>query len=85
MPDDRRLVAFLCGPLVLAAKTDEELVLEVDDAAQAVSLLRPVGGPTTTTFLARLASGSEVTLVPVNQIVGEEYGVYFRCRNAIGF
>jgi DUF1680 family protein len=79
MPDDPRAVAFLCGPLVLAARTGEDLVLNAPDAAAAVPQIRPVLGEPLT-FKVTLRNGTDVTLVPVNRIVDETFGVYFRLQ-----
>jgi hypothetical protein len=71
MPDDPRMVAFRYGPLVLAARSDADLVLSSKD-------IRPLDRPAT--FAVTLADGKEVELVPLNQIVDEPFGVYFRLR-----
>jgi len=72
MPDDRGVVAFLYGPLVLAAVTDEELILHAGE--------QPMAADEPLTFRIRLAGGALVKLVPLNRIVEETYGVYFRVR-----
>ena len=79
MPDDPDMIAFLCGPLVLAAKTDEDLELAASDQASAVSLVRR-SSDEALNFSVRLVGGAEVALVPLNEIVDETFGVYFRLR-----
>jgi len=70
MPDDLGVVAFLYGPLVLAAVADEELVLHAGE--------QPKGADKPLTFRIRVAGGALVKLIPLNRIVEETYGVYFR-------
>ncbi len=79
MPDDPSLIAFLYGPIVLAAKTNEPLILDAFDSVAAVSMVRPTPGGTLE-FQTTLASGVKVSLVPVNEITDEQFGVYFRLR-----
>jgi DUF1680 family protein len=66
MPDDRRLIAFRYGPLVLAARTDRPLVL------------RSAAPPRQ--FRIGLVDGAGVDLAPLNEIVDEPFGVYFRVQ-----
>jgi uncharacterized protein len=73
MPDDPGLVAFLYGPLVLAAVTEEELVLHTGE--------QPTAADEPLTFRIRVAGGALVKLIPLNRIVEETYGVYFRVRS----
>ena len=79
MPDDPRMIAFMCGPLVLAAKTDQNLELATNDLASAVSLVRR-SSERPYNFTVPLIDGVQVTLVPLNQIVDETFGAYFRLR-----
>jgi DUF1680 family protein len=67
MPDDPNLIAFCYGPLVLAAPTDRPLVL------RSASLPR--------CFRIQLADGAEVELTPLNEVVDEPFGVYFRVES----
>jgi DUF1680 family protein len=81
MPDDDQMIAFLCGPIVLAARIGEPFVLPAGNSSEALRLLQPVAGQPLT-FTTCLASGSEVTLVPLNQIVDESFGVYAQLTTA---
>jgi DUF1680 family protein len=72
MPDDEKLVAFLYGPLVLAAVTDEELTVTSEEIA---ALLRKSPA---SNFTIRLKGGVEASLKPLNEIVDEAFGAYFR-------
>jgi DUF1680 family protein len=73
MPDDPRTFAFCCGPIVLAARTSRPLNM-VEGSTTA---LRPIGGQPLH-FHAHLADGTDVELLPLNQIVNEFFGVYFQ-------
>jgi hypothetical protein len=63
------MIAFRYGPLVLAAMSGADLVLSIRE-------IRALDQPAT--FAVTLANGSDVELVPLNQIVDEPFGVYFR-------
>lgn len=76
MPDDEKMLALRYGPLVLAALTDADLRLPATDAAGAIAALRPLRGAGS--FATTLADGQVVELVPLNQVVDEAFGVYFR-------
>ena len=75
MPDDPKAVAFCCGPIVLAARTDQPL--HVDTAA--TDALRPIVGQPMH-FRFPLPGGDDVELVPLNEIVEESFGVYFQAK-----
>ena len=77
MPDDRRVVAFLYGPLVLAALTDENLSLGVDEAN---ALCTAKAAPP---FQVRLKNGTKVNLSPLNEVTKEPFGVYFRLQDGL--
>ena len=75
MPDDPKVVAFCCGPIVLAARTDQSL--HVDTAA--TDALHPmVDQPMH--FRLPLSGAADVELVPLNEIVDEYFGVYFYAK-----
>jgi uncharacterized protein len=77
MPDDPRMVALEYGPLVLAAQTHEELVFAGRPQRLLASARREsIAGPR---FSIPIQEDKEVTLVPLNQIVDEPYGVYLTC------
>ena len=82
MSDDPYLVAFLYGPVVLAARTDTDLVLNAEDADAALTDIHSTEA--LLAIRARLANGSDVELVPVNQIVDEPFGVYIRLKRNQG-
>jgi hypothetical protein len=76
LPGEAHMVAFLYGPTVLAARTPHGTELGVPTSAatelvQAVDLAKLM-------FQIRLVSGTMVRLMPLNEIVDEAYGVYFR-------
>lgn len=76
LPGDPSTIAFLYGPIVLAARTAHGLELNVPPD-QAASLVRQ-SDPDQLEFQVRLSFGNEVPLVPLKKIVDEPYGVYFK-------
>ncbi len=75
MPDDADMFAFLYGPFLLAARTDAELQVQADDANNALTNLVSAGP---LTFRGRLTDERDVELIPINQIIDESFGVYFK-------
>ncbi len=73
MPDDANRVAFLHGPLVLAAQTDCPLSLAANSPLEALDQIKPTGNG----FKVRLNDGTHVPLLPLNRIGEEAFGVYF--------
>lgn len=80
MPDDPMMVAFRCGPLVLAARTDTELNIQAKDAATAAAGFKR-SGEQALTFHTNLANGERIEVVPLNQIIDEPFGVYHHLVN----
>jgi DUF1680 family protein len=76
LPGDAHMVAFLYGPTVLAARTPHGTELGVP-ASAAAKLVQMVDSAKLL-FQIRLVSGTMVRLIPLNEIVDEAYGVYFR-------
>ncbi len=75
MTYDANVFAFLYGPFVLAARTDAELEVHAGDANKALAELVPTGPMT---FSMTLTDARDVELTPVNRIVDESFGVYFK-------
>ncbi len=75
MPDDPKLIAFKYGPWVLAATTDLPLKLNQTSITQAIENIHKMDQPLS--FSIKLADGTTVPMVPLNQIIDEQFGVYF--------
>lgn len=75
LPGDPTHHAFLCGPVVLAARTPHTLELGVT-AVEAPTLVRPID-PRQLSFEVSLGSGDQAPLVPLMDVMDEAYGVYF--------
>ncbi len=76
MPDDPNLVAVMYGPLVLAGLTDKPAYF-IGNAADPNSWLEPVPGKPLT-FRTKGEDNAPMTFVPLDRVVHENYGVYFR-------
>ena len=76
LPGDPTHYAFVYGPTVLAARAPHAPELGVV-GSKAAALVRPVN-PSKLHFTVPLVSGHFVDLVPVNEIVDEPFGVYFK-------
>jgi DUF1680 family protein len=74
MPDDPGTAALLCGPIVLAGRTDQPLEMH------ATASLTPMNGPMR--FAAQLADGRHVEFVPLAGIVDEPFTVYVHLSRA---
>ena len=74
MPDDPDTVAVMYGPLVLAGLTDRSRYL-IGDPKNPAAWVKPVPGkPLTFTTVGQKPN---MTLVPLNGIINERFGVYF--------
>jgi DUF1680 family protein len=82
LPGDPTLIAFLHGPVVLAARTPHAPELGVP-GSRAVGLATPVDVGRLR-FQVTLVSGVVVPLVPLSEIVDEAYGVYFKVPEEAG-
>jgi hypothetical protein len=74
MPDDDLTFAFLYGPTVLAAETNEPLELAEADPREMVRIV----DVDRLVFEVRLKNGAHVPLVPLKEIAEQPFGVYFR-------
>jgi hypothetical protein len=76
MPDDPNLVAPMYGPLVLAGLTDKPAYF-LGDPNNVSTWLEPVPGKPLT-FRTRGEGNAPMTFLPLDRVVHENYGVYFR-------
>ena len=76
LPGDPTMAAFVYGPVVLAAASPHAPELGVPPSRAAA--LTTVTDPARLRFAVPLVSGHVVPLVPLNEIVDEPYGVYFK-------
>ena len=76
LPGDASMAAFLYGPTVLAARTPH--VTELSEPASASRSLVQAVDVSRLKFQVTLASGTVAPLVPLNEVVDEAYGVYFK-------
>lgn len=74
MPDDPELVAVMYGPLVLAGIEPPAGAVVLGDPADPAAWVRRVEGAA---LRFRLDLGGGVTMIPLNQVVDEPYGVYW--------
>jgi uncharacterized protein len=74
MPDDPEMIAVMYGPLVLAGLTDHSRYF-IADAKDLAAWIKPVPGKPLT--FTTVGQKPEMTLVPLNGIINERYGVYF--------
>jgi hypothetical protein len=75
MPDDANLVAAMYGPLVLAGLTDKPAYF-LGDPANVSSWLKPVPGKPLT--FRTEGQPVDLTFIPLDRIIHEQYGVYFK-------
>lgn len=79
IPDEPTTVAFVEGPVVLAGLVDREVALH-GDAQQATDLLAPDDERQWSQWLTRyrtVGQPSTVRLLPLHEVVDEQYAVYF--------
>lgn len=76
LPGDPSHAAFVYGPVVLAARTPHAPEFGVPGTRAMEAIV--ASDPKSLTFVGRLVSGHDVPLVPLNEIVDETYGVYFK-------
>jgi DUF1680 family protein len=74
MPDDPEMAAIMYGPLVLAGLIDRDRFFlgDIDDLA---SWIKPAPGEALTFRTA--GQPADVTFVPLNRVMREQYGVYW--------
>jgi len=75
MPDDRDLMAFLYGPLVLLGLTRESAYF-LGDPERLSAWLKPVEGQPLA--FRTVGQPADITFRPFYQVLDEHYGVYFR-------
>ena len=76
MPDETSVIAFLFGPIVLAAQTPHGLEL-ASGAPDAPQLVRAADSAWPSLQI-RLGCGADVPLVPLSEIVDQAFGIYFK-------
>ena len=77
MPDNQNVIALYHGPVLLAFKTDKELILK----GSVESILRELVKEKDSLAFTLKNKGITYQLVPFYQISGESYGVYATIRN----
>jgi DUF1680 family protein len=74
MPDDPEMAAIMYGPLVLAGLTDRDRFF-LGDMNDLASWIKPAPGEALTFRTA--GQPADVTFVPLNRVMREQYGVYW--------
>jgi len=74
MPDDPEMAAIMYGPLVLAGPTDRDRYF-LGDMDNLEAWIKPVPGAALT--FRTVGQPTDVTLIPLNRVMQERYGVYW--------